>query len=95
MCSEEETNQADLENQGLIIQMDGNCHVGNEVIKNDPNKQNNNGRHFAESLSRNPSLILVTNSTITMPPKIYKTAEEKKAAEAKRKRLARYRYLSI
>ena len=55
---EEETNKADLENQGLIIQMDGNCHVGNEIIKNDPNKQNNNGKLFVEFLDRNPTLIV-------------------------------------
>ena len=55
---EEETNKADLENQGLIVQMDGNCHVGNEIIKNDPNKQNNNGKLFVEFLDRNPTLIV-------------------------------------
>ena len=61
---EEETNKVDVENQGLIVQMDGNCHVGNNIIKNDPNNQNNNGRLLVEFLKRNPSLILANNLNI-------------------------------
>ena len=60
----EETNKAEVENQGLIIQMDGNCHVGNDIIKNDPNNQNINGRLLVEFLNRNPSLILANKLNI-------------------------------
>ena len=37
---EEETNHAELEGDGLVIQMDGNVHAGPALIKGDPNKQN-------------------------------------------------------
>ena len=39
---EEETIAADNENQGLIIQIDGNLHAGPKLTKTDPNKQNIN-----------------------------------------------------
>ena len=42
-----------------MIQMDGNLHAGPNLIKDDPNKQNQNGRFFCEFLSRNPQLIAV------------------------------------
>ena len=58
---EEEANKAELEGLGLIIQMDGNLHAGPELIKNDPNPQNNNGKLYMEFLIRNPNLI-VANS---------------------------------
>ena len=47
---EEEISQAENENQGLIIQMDGNLHAGDKLIKNDPNPQNQNGKLFFEVL---------------------------------------------
>ena len=56
---EEEVNSAELEGDGLVIQMDGNLHAGENFIKNDPNKQNGNGRLFCEFLERNPELIVV------------------------------------
>ena len=40
---EEESIKAELDDLGLIIQMDGNMHAGPEVLKNDPNPQNYNG----------------------------------------------------
>ena len=43
---EEEANKAELEEHGLVIQMDGNLHGGPELIKNDPNQQNQNGKLF-------------------------------------------------
>ena len=45
---EEETNHAELEGDGLVIQMDGNVHVGPSLVKGDPNKQNGNGLFFSE-----------------------------------------------
>ena len=51
---EEETIKAESENHGLLIQMDGNLHAGDKLIKNDPNAQNINGNLFMEFLDRNP-----------------------------------------
>ena len=56
---EKEVNEAELEGDGLVIQMDGNLHAGEEVMKNDPNVQNHNGKLFSQLLKRNPTLILV------------------------------------
>ena len=56
---EEEVNCAELEGDGLILQMDGNLHAGSNLNRNDPNKQNNNGFLFCEFLARNPQLIVV------------------------------------
>ena len=50
---------AELEQDGLIIQMDANLHAGPGLVKSDPNKQNQNGKIFIEFLRRNPSLIVV------------------------------------
>ena len=46
---EEEKNHAELEGDGLVIQMDGIVHAGPALIK-DPNKQNGNGLLFGEFL---------------------------------------------
>ena len=56
---EEEVVQAELEQHGLILQMDGNLHAGFELVKDDPYVQNKNGKIFMEFLKRNPSLIVV------------------------------------
>ena len=53
-----------MENQGLLIQMDGNLHAGPDVIKNDPNTQNSNGKLFTQFLERNPSLFVAKNLNI-------------------------------
>ena len=56
---EKEVIAAELEGDGLLIQMDGNLHGGPELIKNDPNFQNQNGKLFCQLLERNPTLIAV------------------------------------
>ena len=56
---DEEVNQAEVGGHGLIIQMDGNLHAGSNLIKDDPNPQNQNGKMFVEFLERNPALIVV------------------------------------
>ena len=61
---EKEANQAELEWDCLLIQMDGNLHAGNEIIKGDPNAQKKNGKLFAELLERNRYLIVVNNLDI-------------------------------
>ena len=61
---ETEANYADLEGDGLIIQMDGNLHAGSNILKNDPNIQNQNGKLFGQFLDRNPNLIVVNTLEI-------------------------------
>ena len=56
---EKEVNDAELDGDGLILQMDGNLHAGVDLVKGDPNKQNKNGKLFMEFLSRNSQLIVV------------------------------------
>ena len=56
---EDEINQAELEGDGAIVQIDGNLHAGRKLIKGDPNNQNQNGKIFCEFLERNPQLIVV------------------------------------
>ena len=46
---------------GIIIQMDGNLWAGQELIKGDPNKMNNNGRHFKNFLEKNKHLTVVNS----------------------------------
>ena len=55
---ENEINEAELENQGLMLQMDGNLHSG-DLVKGDPNVQNRNGKLFIDFLERNKSLIVL------------------------------------
>jgi hypothetical protein len=61
---EKEVIQAELENQGLIIQMDGNLHDGPDLVKNDPNQQKQNGKLFMQFLQRNTSLSVVNALSI-------------------------------
>ena len=61
---EKEISQAELEEQGVIIQMDGNLHAGRDLIKDDPNLQNNNGKLFIQFLERNPTLTVVNAMNI-------------------------------
>ena len=58
---DKEATEAELEGDGFILQMDGNLHAGNEIIKEDPNMQNKNGKLFSEFLERNPNLIVVNS----------------------------------
>ena len=51
-----------MENEaGFIIQMDGNLWAGSDIIKNDPNPRNNNGKLFKEFLSKHPHLRVVNS----------------------------------
>ena len=61
---EQEVNQAELEEQGIIIQMDGNLHAGDSLVKDDPNPQNMNGKMFLQFLQRNNSLKVVNSMDI-------------------------------
>ena len=44
--------------------MDGNLHAGSNILKNDPNIQNQNGKLFGQFLDRNPNLIVVNTLEI-------------------------------
>ena len=61
---EKEMNDAEFEEEGLILQMDGNLHAGPNLIKHDPNKQNQNGKIFLEFLERNPQLTVVNTLNV-------------------------------
>ena len=57
----EEVSEA-LENEAaIIIQMDGNLWAGEEIVKGDPNKSNNNGKLFKEFLEKNSNLTVVNS----------------------------------
>ena len=59
-----EVNNAFNCGSGVLIQMDSNSHLGKEVIENDVNDQNVNGRLFCEFLDRNPQLSLINSLPI-------------------------------
>ena len=46
----------------VIIEMDGNLHCGDEIIRGDPNKINNNGKMFQTFIEENPNLFLLNSS---------------------------------
>ena len=56
---ENEIYEAELNDHGVILQMDGNLHAG-DLVKDDPNPQNKNGKLFMDFLDRNKSMV-VTN----------------------------------
>ena len=59
-----EVENANLSECAIIIQMDGNLWGGPEVVKNDPNHINNNGKLFKDFLRRNPQLTVGNNLDI-------------------------------
>ena len=78
---EREVNNAIVAGAGFILQMDGNCHVGKDIIVNDVNIQNYNGKLFNEFLERNPHLTLINSlplceGTITRMRKTVKGMEK-------------------
>ena len=55
---EREVRNAGEAGAGLIIQMDSNSHLGKDVIENDVNDQNLNGKLFCEFMERMPHLSI-------------------------------------
>ena len=49
---ETEIIEAETMEQGLIIQLDANAHLGPDIIKGDPNPRNSNGTLFYEFLEQ-------------------------------------------
>ena len=59
---QDEIREAQDNGISIILQMDGNLHAGSDIIKDDPNPINLNGKLFAQFLKNNPSLFLVNAS---------------------------------
>ena len=54
-----------VENEkAVILQMDGNLWAGQEVVKNDPHRCNQNGQLFRDFLKMFPQLYVVNNLDI-------------------------------
>ena len=58
---DKEVIDADSSNIGLVIEIDSNCWAGPELIPNDPNIQNSNGRMLELFLKRNKGIRLVNS----------------------------------
>ena len=56
---EVEAKEAETLEQGLVIQIDANAHLGPTVLKGDPNLMNPNGKMFAEFLEQHPAITVV------------------------------------
>ena len=54
-----EAKEAEAMEQGLVVQIDTNAHLGPDIMKRDPNPINPNGKMFAEFLEQNPALSVV------------------------------------
>ena len=52
----DETQKAQQDGAGLVIQMDGNLWAGKKIVPKDPKNQNKNGKYFEEFLLKNPHL---------------------------------------
>ena len=61
---EEETKEAERLEQGIVVQIDSNAHLGPEQIKKDPNPINENGKMFAKFMKQNPGLSVVNSLNI-------------------------------
>ena len=78
---EKQVENAIVAGAGLIIQMDGNSHLGSKIIEGDLNVQNANGKLMCEFLQRNPHLTLINSlplceGKITRMRKTTKTIEK-------------------
>ena len=61
---EKQVNNAIFAGAGLILQMDGNCHLGPEIIDGYVNEQNANGKLFCEFLRSNPHLTIINSLSL-------------------------------
>ena len=58
---DQEVEDARSQNVGLVIQIDSNAWAGKEIIPNDPNPQNSNGKLLKMFLERNNKITLVNS----------------------------------
>ena len=56
---QQEAQNAFDQGSGFILQMDSNAHIGKEMLEEDPNPQNLNGKLFCEFMERMPHLNLI------------------------------------
>ena len=56
---EVEIRDADKNNKAIILQMDGNLHIGPDMLPGDPNKCNINGKLFIAFLEKFPHLAVI------------------------------------
>ena len=61
---DQEVESAFSENIGIVIQIDSNSWAGNEIVPNDPNPQNANGKLLKLFLQRNKNIILVNSQPL-------------------------------
>ena len=61
---DKEVIEADEKNIGLVIEIDSNSWAGSDIIPNDPNAQNLNGKMLQMFLERNKGLCLVNSLSI-------------------------------
>ena len=78
---EKQVDNAIVSGAGIIIQMDGNCHLGPNIIEGDVNVQNANGKLFCDFLERNTHLTIINSLSlcdgkITRMRKTTKTVEK-------------------
>ena len=59
-----EAEKANQAGAGFILQMDSNCHLGNQLIENDPNPRNANGKLVSQFLERLPQLTLINTLSL-------------------------------
>ena len=57
-----QVDDADLNGAAVVIQMDSNSWLGDELIKGDPNKINNNGKRVEDFMKRNPNIHLINGT---------------------------------
>ena len=75
-----ESQNASKDGAGLIIQMDGSSWAGREIIADDPNKQNQNGKFLHQFLVKNLNLSVV-NALEVCEGKITKERHTKNGIE--------------
>ena len=78
---ETEVKNAEVAGAGFILQMDSKCHLGKDIIKDDVNAQNSNGKLFKKFMERNPSLTIINSlqlceGTITRMRKTTQSVEK-------------------
>ena len=61
---EKQVNNAIVAGAGIIIQMDGNAHLGPTIIEGDVNMQNGNGKLFCDFLLRNTHLTIINSLSL-------------------------------
>lgn len=78
----EEVKLSQDDDSGIIIQMDGNLWAGKEIIKEDPNDCNNNGKHFKQFLAKHSDLTVVNSLEICEGKITRRRITKKKKEEA-------------